>query len=165
MVLVAFVFAFIFTLIIGSIQLAIRTYERNKVQEEVNQILEEYRSFVETYKYEKSKISINPENITRIEAMINQIKEKLDAKLEELHLLNNPKEGKFQKFWDFLTGKKPAPKPIQKVIDDDPVLRKLDDELQDMIGSFYPHLKKIQKEDPKMFKYLQDNGFIGPEFK
>jgi len=160
MVLVAFVFAFIFTLIIGSIQLAIRTYERNKVQEEVNQILEEYRSFVETYKYEKSKISINPENITRIEAMINQIKEKLDAKLEELHLLNNPKEGKFQKFWDFLTGKKPAPKPIQKVIDDDPELKKIMKDYEKINSDSLVQLNRIKKENPDIYDYLKKAGFL-----
>jgi len=72
-------------------------------------------------------------------------------------------ETKLNEFWGWFGKKKPN--KLQNVIDNDPVLRKLDDELQDMIGSFYPHLKKIQKEDPKMFKYLKDNGFIGPDFK
>ncbi len=72
-------------------------------------------------------------------------------------------ESNLKEFWG-LFGKKNKPSKLQSVIDDDPVLKKLDKEAQDIISDFYPHLKKVQKEDPKLFKFLQDQGFISKDF-
>ena len=73
-------------------------------------------------------------------------------------------ESNLKEFWGWF-GKKQKPNKLQTVIDNDPVLRKLDDELQDMIDSYYPKLKKMQKEKPADFKWLQDNGFVPKDFK
>jgi len=62
-------------------------------------------------------------------------------------------------------GKKSKPNKLQSVIDNDPVLRKLDDELQDMIDKLLSKIEKMQKEEPEDFKWLQDNGFIPKDFK
>lgn len=64
--------------------------------------------------------------------------------------------------WYFLNKNKPQ--TFEQLVDNDPVLRKLDDELQDMIDGYYPKLKKMQKEDPENFKWLKDNGFIPNDF-
>jgi hypothetical protein len=50
---------------------------------------------------------------------------------------------------------------MQQVIDNDPVLKQLDKELEDIATSYIPRFKQMKKEDPKLFKKMQDMGIIG----
>jgi hypothetical protein len=72
-------------------------------------------------------------------------------------------ESKLNEFWG-LFGKK-KPETIQQIIDDDPILKKLDAELADINQSYVPRLRQMKKEDPKLFKKMQDMGIIGKDFK
>jgi hypothetical protein len=69
-------------------------------------------------------------------------------------------EGNLQKFWDFLTGKKPAPKPIQKVIDDDPELKKIMKDYEKINSDTVVQLNRIKKENPDIYDYLKKAGFL-----
>ena len=73
-------------------------------------------------------------------------------------------ESNLNEFWN-LFSKKPAPDKLQKLIDNDPVLAKLQDELDDIDRSYMPKLRKMKIEDPHTFKFLQDQGFISKDFK
>ena len=61
-------------------------------------------------------------------------------------------------FWGWFGKKKPQ--TMQQVIDNDPVLNKLDAELADINKSYLPKLKKMQKEEPKLFDSLVKMGLI-----
>ena len=67
-------------------------------------------------------------------------------------------------FFSFF-GKKQTPDEIRKIIDNDPILKKLDAELADINQSYTPRLRQMKKEDPKLFKKMQDMGIIGKDFK
>jgi phage host-nuclease inhibitor protein Gam len=54
---------------------------------------------------------------------------------------------------------------MQQIIDDDPILKKLDAELADINQSYVPRLRQMKKEDPRLFKKMQDMGIIGKDFK
>ncbi len=73
-------------------------------------------------------------------------------------------ESNLKEFWN-LFSKKPSPNKLQQVIDNDPVLKKLQDELDDIDRSYIPQMRKLKSEDPEVFKYLQDTGFISKDFK
>jgi len=73
-------------------------------------------------------------------------------------------ESNLKEFWN-LFSKKPSPNKLQQVIDNDPVLKKLQDELDDIDRSYIPQMRKLKSEDPELFKYLQDAGFISKDFK
>jgi hypothetical protein len=67
-------------------------------------------------------------------------------------------------FWG-LFGKS-KPKTMQQVIDDDPILKKLDGELYDINRSYIPKLKKIKDNDPEGWKKLVKYGLVDPsDFK
>lgn len=72
-------------------------------------------------------------------------------------------ESNLNEFWG-LFGKS-KPQSMQQVIDDDPILKKLDAELADINQSYTPRLRQMKKEDPKLFKKMQDMGIIGKDFK
>lgn len=63
-----------------------------------------------------------------------------------------------------LFGKK-KPRTLQSIIDADPVMRKLDDEMADISRSFIPRIRKIRDENPERFKKMQDLGIIDKDFK
>jgi uncharacterized protein YdeI (YjbR/CyaY-like superfamily) len=67
-------------------------------------------------------------------------------------------------FWN-LFSKKPTPDKLQAVIDNDPVLKKLQDELDDIDRSYIPKLRKMKQEQPQIFQYLQSIGMIAKDFK
>ena len=49
--------------------------------------------------------------------------------------------------------------------DNDPVLNKLDKEMEEIARSYYlPRFKQMKKEDPALFKRMQQMGIIGKEF-
>jgi len=63
-----------------------------------------------------------------------------------------------------LFGKK-KPQTLQSIIDADPIMRKLDDEMADISRSFIPRIRKIRDENPERFKKMQDLGIIDKDFK
>jgi hypothetical protein len=65
-------------------------------------------------------------------------------------------------FWGLFGRKKPQ--TMQQIIDDDPVLKKLDKELEDIATSYIPRLKQMKKQDPELFKMMQDRGIIGKDW-
>ena len=62
-----------------------------------------------------------------------------------------------------LFGKKKSErkKDVNDLINNDPVLKQLDKELEDIATSYIPRFKQMKKEDPKLFKRMQDMGIIG----
>lgn len=64
--------------------------------------------------------------------------------------------------WFFLNKKKSQ--TLQQLVDNDPVLKNLQDELDDIDRSYIPKMRKLKSEDPEVFKYLQDTGFISKYF-
>jgi|LauGreDrversion4_2_1035121.scaffolds.fasta_scaffold557356_1 uncharacterized protein YdeI (YjbR/CyaY-like superfamily) len=73
-------------------------------------------------------------------------------------------ESNLKEFWN-LFSKKPTPDKLQTVIDNDPVLKKLQDELDDIDRSYIPKLRKMKQEQPRTFEYLQSIGMIAKDFK
>ncbi len=68
-----------------------------------------------------------------------------------------------KEFWG-LFGKS-KPQTMQQIIDDDPVLKKLDADLADIDRKYIPRLRQMKKEDPTLFKKMQRLGIIDKEFK
>ena len=64
-------------------------------------------------------------------------------------------------FWG-LFGKK-KPQTMQQIIDNDPVLNKLDDELYDINRSYIPKLQKVKDTQPEMWKQLLKYGLVDPK--
>jgi hypothetical protein len=63
-----------------------------------------------------------------------------------------------------LFGKK-KPQTLQSIIDADPVMRKLDNEMEDIAKTFIPRIRKIKDTQPELFKKMQDLGIIDKDFK
>ena len=63
-----------------------------------------------------------------------------------------------------LFGKK-KPQTLQSIIDNDPVMKKLDNEMEDLAKSFIPRIRKIKDTNPERFKKMQDLGIIDKDFK
>lgn len=63
-----------------------------------------------------------------------------------------------------LFGKK-KPQTLQSIIDADPVMKKLDDEMEDIAKTFIPRIRKIKDKQPELFKKMQDLGIIDKDFK
>jgi len=63
-----------------------------------------------------------------------------------------------------LFGKK-KPQTLQSIIDADPVIRKLDNEMEDIAKTFIPRIRKIKDTQPELFKKMQDLGIIDKDFK
>jgi transcription elongation factor Elf1 len=54
---------------------------------------------------------------------------------------------------------------MQEIIDNDPVIKQLDQELTDISKSYIPRLREMKKEDPRLFKKMQKMGIIDKDFK
>jgi len=63
-----------------------------------------------------------------------------------------------------LFGKK-KPQTLQSIIDVDPVMRKLDNEMEDIAKTFIPRIRKIKDTQPELFKKMQNLGIIDKDFK
>ena len=61
-------------------------------------------------------------------------------------------------FWGLFGRKKPQ--TMQQIIDDDPVLKKLDAELYDINRSYIPKLKKMKENNPDFFDKLVKAGLV-----
>ena len=64
-------------------------------------------------------------------------------------------------FWGWFGKKKPQ--TMQQIIDDDPILKKLDGELYDINRNYIPKIKKMKKDNPEMFNRLLKAGLINPD--
>lgn len=54
---------------------------------------------------------------------------------------------------------------MQEKIDNDPILKKLDDEMKEIATDYIPRIRKIKDENPELFKKMQDKGIIDKDFK
>jgi DNA-directed RNA polymerase subunit H (RpoH/RPB5) len=63
-----------------------------------------------------------------------------------------------------LFGKK-KPQTLQQIIDADPILQKLDNEMGDIVKSFAPRVRKIADEQPELYKKWVKLGIIDKDFK
>lgn len=68
-------------------------------------------------------------------------------------------ENNLKEFWGLFTSKK-APQKLQQVIDGDPVLSKLQDEIDDINAQAEDYLEKVKKRNPDIYQYLQKAGII-----
>jgi len=68
-----------------------------------------------------------------------------------------------KEFWGMFGKKKPQ--TLQQIIDADPLLQKLDNEMEDIAKTFIPRIRKIRDENPERFKKMQDLGIIDKDFK
>lgn len=59
-----------------------------------------------------------------------------------------------------LIKRKKTPEEIEKLIDNDPVLKKLQSDLRSINDKSKVHLDKVKIENPKLYKWLQDTGMI-----
>jgi hypothetical protein len=69
-------------------------------------------------------------------------------------------ESNLNEFWGWFGKKKPE--PLQKVIDNDPVLKKIDKEIRDLVDSQLPILLRLKKRNPDLWKLMVDKGLVGP---
>lgn len=58
-----------------------------------------------------------------------------------------------------LFSKKPVPDKLQKLIDDDPELKKIQNRIDNINKTAVPHMEKLKKEDPKLYQKFKDAGF------
>jgi len=68
-----------------------------------------------------------------------------------------------KEFWGMFGKKKPQ--TLQSIIDADPIMRKLDNEMEDIAKTFIPRIRKIKDTQPELFKKMQDLGIIDKDFK
>jgi len=69
-------------------------------------------------------------------------------------------ERNLNEFWGWFGKKKPQ--SLQKVIDNDPELKKLDKEMKDLVDSQLPILLRMKKRNPELWKLMVDKGLVGP---
>jgi hypothetical protein len=67
-------------------------------------------------------------------------------------------EEKINEFWGWFGKKKPT--SLQNVINTDPVLKKLDNDMEKIGKSYIPYLKKAKQKDPETWKKLVASGLI-----
>jgi hypothetical protein len=72
-------------------------------------------------------------------------------------------KGNLKEFWGMFGKKKPE--TLQQIIDNDPILKKLDAEMEDIAKEYIPRIQKIKKDQPELFKKMQDRGIIDRDFK
>jgi hypothetical protein len=62
-----------------------------------------------------------------------------------------------KEFFGFFTGKKKTPAEIQKLIDNDPVLQRLEKELRAINAKAEPHMNKLKDRNPELYKWAMTN--------
>jgi hypothetical protein len=72
-------------------------------------------------------------------------------------------ESKLNEFWGWFGKKKPQ--SLQQVVDNDPVLKKIDREIQDVIDSQVPYLLKVKKERPEDWAWMVKSGLVPKDLK
>jgi hypothetical protein len=68
-------------------------------------------------------------------------------------------ENNLQEFWGLFTNKK-TPEKLQAIVNNDPVLKKLQSDLRNIHDKATDYLDTVKKEEPEIYQYLQKNGFI-----
>ena len=69
-------------------------------------------------------------------------------------------EGNINEFWDLFSKKKKTPYEIQKIVDNDPILKKLQadyEKLDDKAGTV---IHNIKKRSPQAFNMLVQMGLV-----
>ena len=72
-------------------------------------------------------------------------------------------ESNLNEFWGWFGKKKPQ--SLQQVVDNDPVLKKIDSEIQDIFGSSKPFLLKMKKEKPQVWDLLVKGNLVPKDLK
>lgn len=68
-------------------------------------------------------------------------------------------ESNLMEFWGLFTSKK-TPEKLQKIIDNDPVLRQLQSKIDAIDAKSKDYLDKVKKDDPEIYGYLLKHGFV-----
>jgi hypothetical protein len=68
-----------------------------------------------------------------------------------------------KEFFGFFTKKK-TPAEIQKLIDNDPVLQKLEKDLKVINSKNQDYMDGLKTKNPKLYKWLDDNGMINTQY-
>jgi hypothetical protein len=68
-----------------------------------------------------------------------------------------------KEFFGFFTKKK-APQQIQTLIDNDPVLQKLEKDLKAINSKNQDYMDGLKTKNPKLYKWLDDNGMINTQY-
>lgn len=69
------------------------------------------------------------------------------------------KKSNLKEFFSWFT-KKNTNKDIEKLIDDDPELKRLRDKIDSITRQSVPEFEKMKKEDPKRYKAFKDAGLV-----
>lgn len=72
-------------------------------------------------------------------------------------------ESKINEFWGWFGQKKPQ--TLQSVIDKDPVLKKLDKEIEDLRDKQIPILLRIKQNNPEDWKWMVEKGLVPANLK
>lgn len=72
-------------------------------------------------------------------------------------------ESNLKEFWGWFGKKKPQ--SLQQLVDKDPVLKKIDREIQDTIDSSVPFLLNLKKEKPHVWDVLVKGGLVPNDLK
>ena len=73
-------------------------------------------------------------------------------------------ESNLSNFWNWFT-KKSKPATLQNLIDNDPELKKIDQEIKDLIDSQTPILLRIKKNRPDHWKIMVQKGLVPADLK
>jgi hypothetical protein len=68
-------------------------------------------------------------------------------------------ENNLQEFWGLFSNKK-TPEKLQAIVNNDPVLKKLQSDLRNIHDKATDYLDTVKKQEPEIYQYLQKNGFI-----
>jgi hypothetical protein len=68
-----------------------------------------------------------------------------------------------KEFFGFFTKKK-TPQQIQTLIDNDPVLQKLEKDLKVINSKNQDYMDGLKTKNPKLYKWLDDNGMINTQY-
>lgn len=68
-------------------------------------------------------------------------------------------EANLKEFWGLFTSKK-TPEKLQKIIDNDPVLRQLQSKIDAIDAKSKDYLDTVKKDDPEIYGYLLKHGFV-----
>jgi hypothetical protein len=60
--------------------------------------------------------------------------------------------------------KKKTPQQIQTLIDNDPVLQKLEKDLKAINSKNQDYMDGLKTKNPKLYKWLDDNGMINTQY-
>ena len=68
-----------------------------------------------------------------------------------------------KEFFGFFTKKK-TPQQNQTLIDNDPVLQKLEKDLKAINSKNQDYMDGLKTKNPKLYKWLDDNGMINTQY-